>query len=182
MTTSFTGEEFARALCEGKLKDPIVKVGMVKKDERGSILFAPSSCGDWIKIPVHAIDEVTYLGKGTCRDHEHAVARIRFKEPAEGDETAHLFAELARMSPPPAAAQPGGEPPSAPPSTLSRSLGGGFGGFGNGTFGTFPGCYCKRFEYNCREVMITVKGHPEIRIPTWVCEWVCAEQECRERT
>jgi hypothetical protein len=186
MTKTFTGEEFAKALCAGDLKDPLVKVGMVKKDERGSILFAPASCSDWIKVPVHWIEEVTYLGKGKCRDHEHSVAQIRFKEPDEADEGARLFAELARASSPPSGAQPSAEPgggsPPTPSSSLARRFGGGFGGFGHGTFGTFPGCYCKRFEYDCREVMITVKGHPEIQIPTWVCEWVCAEQECTERT
>jgi hypothetical protein len=182
MTTSFTGEEFAKALCEGELKVPLIRVGMVKKDERGSILFAPASCDDWIKVPVQWIDEVTYLGKGACRDHQHPLAQIRFKDPGHDNEGARLFAELARLAPPAAAALPCGGPPAASPDSLARSFGGGFGGFGNGTFGTFPGCYCKRFEYSCREVMITVKGHPEVRVPTWICEWVCAEQECRERT
>ena len=45
MTQSFTGEEFAKALAEGRLKEPIVKVGMVKQGEGndGAILFAEAA-------------------------------------------------------------------------------------------------------------------------------------------
>ena len=123
--TKFTGEEFAKRLSEDKLKQPIVKIGMVKKNEGGlhSIWFVEgTACGNWIDIPVGLVEEVTFLRNVTCRDHEHALVQIQFKEPPATNDAAEVFAELARRNTqpaPPASATPGGAP-----GTIERRAGG----------------------------------------------------------
>lgn len=97
MIKSFTGKEFAKALTDGTLNEPIVKIGMVKKDEGRSsaILFAEGfTCAHWIKIPLDLIEEVKHLSTIQCRDHEHPLVQISFKEPA--NQEARVFAQLAR--------------------------------------------------------------------------------------
>jgi hypothetical protein len=100
MPDVFTGQEFANSLSTRQLKRSIVKVGMAKKsdDSPDTILFVEGrKCGEWVSIPVSIIEQVTLLGNITCRDHVHPLVEIRFKEPE--NETARVFAELARRGP-----------------------------------------------------------------------------------
>ena len=102
MPDVFTGQEFAKSLSTGQLKKSIVRVGMAKKsdDSPDTILFAEGRmCREWISIPVSVIEQVTLLGNITCRDHGHPLVEIRFKEPDPKNETARVFAELARRVP-----------------------------------------------------------------------------------
>jgi len=102
MPDVFTGQEFAKRLSTGQLKKSIVKVGMAKTndDSPNTILFAEGRmCAEWISIPVSVIEQVTLLGNVTCRDHEHPLVAIRFKEPDPKNETARVFAELVRRGP-----------------------------------------------------------------------------------
>jgi hypothetical protein len=102
MPNVFTGPEFAKRLSEGKLKEPIVRIGMAKKhhDSPDTILFAERGCEDWISIPISIIEQVTFLQTVPCRDHRHPLVMIEFKEPPAGNEAASVFAELARVNTP----------------------------------------------------------------------------------
>jgi hypothetical protein len=102
MPDVFTGQEFAKRLSTGQLKRSIVKIGMAKKsdDSLDTILFAEGRmCDEWISIPVSMIEQVTFLGNVTCRDHQHPLVVIQFKEPDASNETARVFADLARQGP-----------------------------------------------------------------------------------
>jgi hypothetical protein len=182
MAKSFTGEEFAKALSDGSLKEPLVKIGMVKQVEDGSdaILFAEGAvCSDWIRIPIAIIEEVDHLTTIKCRDHEHPLVQIRFKEPPAENEAARAFAELARRtrsSTPLSTEVPGGTSP------LARQFptfpgGGPQWGFDKGP--TLPGCECEIWNTipTCRVAYILVPG-TNIRIPTLVCYHECQVYRC----
>jgi hypothetical protein len=101
MPNVFTGQEFAKSLSEGKLKEAIVKIGMAKKpdDSSDTILFAEGGmCDGWISIPLGAIEQVTFLQHVPCRDHQHPLVMIQFKEPDPKNQAASVFADLARRN------------------------------------------------------------------------------------
>jgi hypothetical protein len=86
MKQSFSGEEFAKALAEGSLKEPIILSGIVKPSEDLQvILFSPGkSCQQWLLIPVEIIDKVEHQGKVPCRDHTYDYVRIFLKAVIDG--------------------------------------------------------------------------------------------------
>jgi len=102
MPNVFTGQEFARQLAQGKLNEPIIKIGMVKKpdDSSNTILFAESGCDDWVSIPISFMEQVTFLRNVPCRDHRHPLVMIQLKEPEPGNESASVYAALARRNMP----------------------------------------------------------------------------------
>ena len=132
MPNVFTGQEFARHLSEGKLKESLVKIGMAKKHDHSpdTILFAEGGCEDWISIPVGVIEQVTFLQTVPCRDHQHPLVMIQFKEPPAGNETASVFAALARRNVP---ITPSHAWPSVPPGMGMTP------GMGMSGMGTMPG-------------------------------------------
>jgi hypothetical protein len=96
MKTSFTGQEFASALAEGALKDPIVLTGMVKPaEDPEAVLFSlGSSCQQWVSIPVAMIEKVEWLGKVPCFEHRHDSVHLFLKE--EVGPVARALANLLR--------------------------------------------------------------------------------------
>jgi hypothetical protein len=192
MSNTFTGQEFAKRLSEGKLKESIVKIGMTKRhdDSSDSILFAEGGCQDWISIPVDVIEQVTFLQTVPCRDHRHPLVMIQFKEPPPGDKAATVFAELARrnaytsarQTPPvmpgqPMQMMPGllGQPPQTmpgapgqPPQTMLRPASGATGGgFGHG--GTLQ---CIVWHQVCGWTTLYISAL-NLNIPWYYCWDVC---------
>ena len=189
MTNTFTGVEFAKRLSEGKLKQPIVKIGMVKKDDADpkTILFAEgTACGDWISIPVSLIEEATFLGNTRCHDHEHALTRIELKDPPADNEAARTYAEFARRSGPgpavslgavaPTGAAPAGVHAHAsggcagsnhggPPGVMEQRAGG-LGGLGGN------GLTCIAWHTECRWIDLWISSL-NTSIPIFVCYTVC---------
>lgn len=172
---AYTGEEFAKALSDGTLKESIVRMGMVKPDAEDStaILFAESGCGDWIKVPIDLIDEVTHLATAKCEDHEHPMVQIRFKEP-EGSGAARLFADLARKSAQPFLGYGEGRAEELPLGTVSRQNNGdAVGGVGSSVL---DDCGCLVRKYACRVVYI--RYAPGKFVPILRCGWDCTHYEC----
>ncbi len=97
MKTTFTGDEFVKALSEGNLKRPLILTGMVKKsDEPNVILFTPGTfCQNWVPIKASCIDEVKWLGNVSCRDHSHEYVSIDLKGINEVEPT--LFVDLLKV-------------------------------------------------------------------------------------
>lgn len=103
MSNLFTAKDFLKALVEGSLVEPIIRVGMVKPDpdDKEAFLFSESSaCGRCLKIPAEAVESVEFLGTARCQDHEHPLVRLHLKEPPKDNAIARVFAELARGSRP----------------------------------------------------------------------------------
>jgi hypothetical protein len=176
MTKSYSGEEFAKALSEGSLRDSIVRVGMVKMPAQGSgvILFAEGECTDWIEVPVELIEEVTHLSTANCRDHEHPLVAMRFKEPV-GDPAAQLFADLARRSAPPPVVAGEGPMQELPPGAVFRQ----HGDVGPGDSGTGPLERCKCLvpgKLQCHVEYIRIG--PNFHIPILRCSKPCLVWEC----
>jgi hypothetical protein len=94
----FSGEDFAKALSEGTLKEPLVRVGMVKRGEHpDTILFSEDlQCWRWVSIPAKTIEKVRWLAKVPCHDHIHDLVWIQLREPK--DPEALVFADLLRSS------------------------------------------------------------------------------------
>lgn len=178
MAKSFTGEQFAKALSEGTLKESIVRIGMVKPDEGGpsAILFAEgTSCAKWIKIPVDLIDDVELITKISCRDHEHPLVQIRFKEPPKENESARVFAELARQSTSPIQGGILGETPDLPLGSIAIPPQGGAGG----QTPPCPGGICIGKRWECHVEFIRVGGMgASYNVPVVVCTWRCIIWEC----
>jgi hypothetical protein len=130
MPNTFTGTEFLKSLSEESLKEPLVKIGMAKKDDdsEDTVLFAEGGvCEDWISVPVGVIEQVTFLQTVPCRDHRHPLVMIEFKEPEAGDRASTVFAEFARRSRR-TAPGPGRVPPGIggqPSQTVAKPTGGG---------------------------------------------------------
>lgn len=191
MPNIFTGQEFAKNLSEGKLKEPLIKIGMAKKqdDSPDTILFAEGGlCDGWISIPVNVIEQVTFLQTVPCRDHRHPLVMIQFKEPEPGNKTASVFADLARRSlhATPMQASPGmpGRPPQTtaglhtsptqgspgmpgtlPQTTVARQGdGGGFGGNG--------GLQCIVWHQVCGWTTLYI-SRLNLNIPFYWCWDVC---------
>jgi hypothetical protein len=101
MEKSFTGAELVKALSEGKLKELIVKEGMVKQDENdpNAILFSEGTlCESWTKIPADMIERAEHLTTVRCHDHEHPYVRLYLEEPPSENTTAGVFADLLKHS------------------------------------------------------------------------------------
>ena len=170
MPNVFTGQEIVRNLSEGKLKDPIVKVGMAKKAEDSSdaILFADGgSCDDWISVPVSVMEQVTFLRNVSCRDHQHPLVMIQFKEPDPKNPTASVFAELARRNARTNPIQPGTV--GTPQTVAQRADGGGFGG---GAPEGIGGLECIAWHRECGWKTLYISSL-NLNIPIYVCWNVC---------
>lgn len=179
-TKSFTGKDFAKALSDGTLKGALERIGMAKKDESNPrvILFAEGACTSWLQIPVDLVEQVDYLSTVKCRDHEHPLVQIRFKEPAADNEAARLYADLARFSASSLPSSEPGESTTALPGVSSRSIGVGSAGGGFGLFG-IQGCGCLRKELVCH--IEYIRYAPGKFLPVPVCEYRCTHWECDTR-
>jgi hypothetical protein len=153
---TYTGEAFAKALEAGSLRASIVRTGMVKRDAEDPkvVLFTESGCDGWIKVPIEMIEEVAHLSSARCKDHDHPVVQIRFKEPDDGP--ARVFADLARAAAnlPLSFDERIGD--DVAPDGVFRQSGGG--GTTGGTGGGLDGCKCIGYEWNLRWVRIRVPG------------------------
>jgi hypothetical protein len=184
MANVFTGEGFIRALEEGALKEPLIRIGMVKKqdDSTDGFLFAERGCGEWIYVPIMLVEQVTFLRTVPCRDHQHPLVMIQFRAPAADDRAATLFAQLARSGAAMApiaggkmphgmpGVQPSSQPAGGPPQfsharSWGRGGGGGFGGLGGNLT-------CIVWHEECRWVQLYIPSLG-INIPWYVCELIC---------
>jgi hypothetical protein len=174
MVNTFTGKDFVKQLSADALKQPLEKIGIVKKHDQdtSAILFSEgSACGRWTMIPVDIIEEVTVLGHVTCRDHEHPLVKIVFKEPPADDKVARAFADLLRQGRTPAGPAVGGTPTGGDGAAIARRAGGG----GLGTGGsTNLKCIVWHEECSWKTLYIPSLG---INIPFYVCEKVCDTYE-----
>jgi hypothetical protein len=95
--TTFTGDEFIKALSEGSLQKPLILTGMVKKsDEPTILLFTPGIfCQSWVPIKASFIDEVKSLGNVGCGDHSHEYVSIHLKDVDQVEST--LLASLLKV-------------------------------------------------------------------------------------
>lgn len=96
MSTSFSGEDFAKALVEGSLKEPLVLFGMVKSSEDPKVVLFSlgTSCQQWTSIPIEMVNKVEWLGKISCRDHTHDLVLLFLID--EGSPVIQAFAALLR--------------------------------------------------------------------------------------
>lgn len=208
MAMSFSGAQFAKALGEGPIRESIVRVGMAKKDEKGTaILFSEgTACEKWISIPSELIEEVEVLTTVACKDHEHPLVSIRFKEPPKDNDAARVFAEMARQSTTHSPihsvsgcttcsgsmgqsvviggmGQAGNGPAGSvqeggtPDSIARLAQGGNFGGFGG--FGLGGRCKCLADEVECH--LEWIRYAPGKHIPVFVCTRRCKVWECNPR-
>jgi hypothetical protein len=169
MPNVFTGQEFARSLSEGKLKEPLVKIGMAKKhdDSPNTILFAEGGlCDEWISIPVGVIEQVTFLQNVTCRDHRHPLVMIQFKEPDAKNEAASVFAALSRQNLHTQPMQPLPGMLGKPPETIARPVGGG------GAPDGLPGLNCIAWHEECGWKVLYISSL-NLNVPVYVCWKVC---------
>ncbi|WP_406694206.1 hypothetical protein V5E97_24375 [Singulisphaera sp. Ch08] len=106
MTTEFKAAEFIKAMAEGTLdplrpKGPIVMLGMAMQAEEApeAIRFSVGgSCSTWIRIPANQIEKVEHISDVQCKDHQHPLVQITFREPAELDSAARVYYELIRQT------------------------------------------------------------------------------------
>lgn len=101
MAMTFSGDEFAKALSEGTLKEPINLHGMVKhiEGEETAILFSQgTSCELWTRIPVAMIDSVHVEAMVPCHDHRHPFVTITLKQPHDDNEEANVFVSLLQSA------------------------------------------------------------------------------------
>jgi len=172
MPSTFTGKEFAKHLSAGTLKQQIVKFGMVKKhdEDATAIWFSEgTACGSWLSIPVEAIEEVTLVSHVKCRDHEHPLVRIVFKEPPADDKVGRALAELARQSGTPPVSVLSGAPGGASGAIAQRRAGGS--GLGLG-LGAGPSLTCIAWHQECRWVTLYIPSL-NLNVPVYVCYDVC---------
>ncbi|MBA3315449.1 MAG: hypothetical protein H0T47_19445 [Planctomycetaceae bacterium] len=182
MAKSLTGEEFAKALSEGSLKGPLVRIGMAKQadDDSDTILFAEGAvCSEWISIPVSIIEEVKHLTMISCRDHEHPLVQIHFKEPPAENKVARAFADLARHAKP---STPLGTHVPDKTTHLAQQVPT-FPSGGKGKLDTFPpaprGCICavQKGLPTCVVIPIIIPG-TNIEVPSLYCFYECEKYQC----
>lgn len=175
-TNSYTGEAFLAALEADTLATPIVRVGMVKRAAKDSqtILFSESACDNWIEVPIAAIEAVRHISAAKCRDHEHPLVEMRFKEPE--DRTARVFAELLRSVPTGVVGMDGAADDGVPDVVFQQSGGGTFGGPG----APLDPCKCLEWTSGGAYYIEWIRIAPGRRIPilrrlsfrsckTWEC-------------
>jgi hypothetical protein len=88
--------QFIEDLRRGALAVPVQVAGMIRAAEENSdSIQVTRDCSSWVSIPASMIEEINLLGTMKCKDHNHHVASIRFKEPQseEGAVYARLITE-----------------------------------------------------------------------------------------
>jgi hypothetical protein len=101
MTKSLKPGDFLKAMAEGALVEPIIRVGMVKPEpnDQNALVFSDgTSCGPWLKVPIDLVESVELLGTSRCQDHEHPLVRLHIKEPPTDNIQASFFAAFARKA------------------------------------------------------------------------------------
>ncbi len=96
---SYNPTEFLSKLSANELPDPsdLTIVGLAKSEEtsRSVLYFSLSpSCEKWLTIPIEIVESIEHLRTITCRDHQHPVVRIRFKQAEEGRNDSAFFMNL----------------------------------------------------------------------------------------
>ncbi len=97
---SMTASEFYERLQRNELTSSASLTGMVRASERTNFFqLSVDSCETWIDIPVDAITEVELLGRQTCADHSHPIARISLKDAEESDPwQSHLLLSSLKLN------------------------------------------------------------------------------------
>lgn len=96
-TTKFTSHEFIDVLRRDEIRPQLTLIGMVKAtdDDDARLLFAVGTqCADWTPVPLDSIETVEALDSVPCKDHEHPLVSLTFKQP-ESSEGAMFTALLA---------------------------------------------------------------------------------------
>ena len=96
---SMSGSDFVKSMLrsEEKKNDDLFVVGMAKvaPDDRDSIMLGPThKCGPWTKVPLSAILRVVPLAHCPCKQHEHPVVAVYFKD--KDDPVAVVLGRLLR--------------------------------------------------------------------------------------
>ena len=96
---SMSGSDFVKSMLrsEEKKDDDLFVVGMAKvaPDDRDSIMLGPThKCGPWTKVPLSAILRVVPLANCPCKQHEHPVVAVYFKD--KDDPVAVVLGRLLR--------------------------------------------------------------------------------------
>ena len=201
MANEFTGEAFLKALADGALTEPLIRVGMVKlrADSSDEFLFSEAGCGgEWLTVPVDLVEKATFVRMLPCHDHQHPLVVVEFKAPPKEDRAASLFAQLARSAgvhrqaggepgpgmsgaarpcnatPPGLPAQATGAPPAGTAGALSGdSLERRAGGLGGlGGLGGQFGWSCIAWHQECRWIELWISSIGR-SIPIYVCYDVC---------
>lgn len=170
-TTSYSGSDFIQSLKdESNSPETIITLqGMAKESEDSDdvLMFSPSrSCEAWIEISVSKVENVTVLGRTTCKDHDHPIVELSLKtdNSVEGQLLRQLLAfykstATAQHAPMPvvnsmpnshaaAATMLHNNPPlsahSIAPNVMGgiHSIGGGCGGGGRRSGVCLSGCIC----------------------------------------
>ncbi len=96
MAKFFQPSDFVDALTKGDIQEGLSLIGMAKvaEGDAKALMFSPKgSCENWIRIPLDSIEKVEHVGTVRCKDHEHPVVRLFFKDPGG---TASIFISLLR--------------------------------------------------------------------------------------
>jgi hypothetical protein len=172
---SWTGADLEQALREGSLDRAggVVVVCMVKTAEQeGQISITAAGCERWLDVPTDMIETAELIGHRPCREHQHPLVRLTFKNPQSND--AQIFAALLSQTAQarPASAGPPFRPrgrsvgPSGlPPATSRLARQGGQGGQGGqGWWGSDWWCYA-----TCLWELLTCREYPDDPIS---CQWI----------
>jgi hypothetical protein len=126
---SMSGRDFVNSLSYAEKKpDDLFVVGMAKLAEDGhdAIMLGPThKCGPWTKIPLSAIARVVPLATCSCREHEHPVVAVYFKD--KDDPVAAALGQLLRNMQKELFSQLKGTSGGAPGTAMARMAGGGTG-------------------------------------------------------
>ena len=99
-TTTYSGEEFIKALSEDKFSTPVELEGIAKPagaDGKAFMFSTGTDCGTWIQIPLDIVQNIELIRVISCKDHTHPLVRLQLKEPPKENPVGSLFAGLLRQ-------------------------------------------------------------------------------------
>jgi hypothetical protein len=116
---TWTGATLEQALREGSLDRgaEVAVVCMVKTSEHeGHISISAAGCERWADVPADMIESAELVGHRACREHQHPLVRLIFKQPRGAD--AQIFGALVSQL-----TQTRAEPTGVPSSPFARPMG-----------------------------------------------------------
>lgn len=99
---SYHPDELVSKLSVNQLPDPteVTVYGLVKLiDDSPSVLQFSDSlrCESWLTMPIEIVESINHLKTVTCKDHEHPLVELKFKQPDEArQDVAFVLALLSR--------------------------------------------------------------------------------------
>lgn len=100
---TYNPTEFLAKLAVNELPNPVKATifGLVKPNEKSPLLIDFSNslaCEKWLSLPLELVESIEHLKTIKCKDHQHPLVKVIFKQPDEArQDLVFLFGLLSQL-------------------------------------------------------------------------------------